>query len=119
MRWSPRENSVLGLPWIAAVRPLFMFEGPIKSAGDRLVIRLPSDPGNAAKPYFRVAVRDPVTKISCDVGVALDTGAPYSTFPAALLGAGGLGAPRHLGDVSVFTWFDSETRDRLRLKKNT
>lgn len=103
-RPSPRENSVLGLPWIVDVRPLFEYENRPPPLAERLAIRFPLD---GQKPFFIMHVHNPKNGRSVPVVFALDTGAPVSTVPQACI------SPLNASSRSqkrIFTWFEYETR---------
>ena len=66
---------------MAEVKPLFKFDDP-PPIQKRLVLRFPKD---GKKPHFRVNImniRKP--ELRFNMVVAIDTGAPYSTFPEML-----------------------------------
>lgn len=108
---SPRENSVLGMPWVVRIKPLFEYDGCIPSPEERLAIRFPID---GSKGWYRVNVRNPANNSRFALAVAIDTGAPYSVIPQGYINALGLQPLRTEsypdGKKKIFTWFNYEER---------
>ena len=103
--FSIRENSVLGLPWMKEVKPLFTYEGVKPALENRLAILFPS----SGKGYYQICIRNPKNGKKLKCPVVIDTGAPISTFPNFYVNALGLEVFKSNsypdGKKKVFNWF--------------
>lgn len=111
---SPHEHSVLGVPWMNIVRPLFVFEEPAESIERRVVVKIPSS-GRKAAVRVKMGRRGAEAAHHEDVCMVVDTGCAFTTFPEACVERLGLeramSASFPEGSKKTMRWFDSVPRN--------
>lgn len=115
---SPHPHSVLGTPWMAAIRPYFDYEGSVPPAEERVVVRFPKG-GGKATVCVKLGRKGAAREEFQDACMVVDTGCVFSTFPKAFVHS--LGLEKAItesfpdGCKKTLRWFESESRDLFRV----